>query len=490
MFAVGAVLVSFAGACTAAGSTPSAPPSTSSPASQSAAPVLSPPATVELITPLPTPVVTPLPSLPEPGANWIGLGWSDPIAVNLPWRYPPQVLVEWQGWFIGIGDPGLDSPGPLVASSTDLVKWTPLASGASAPSVGSLDLQVAAGPSQIVIFAMAPGPMLCGGCVCTNGPSGVVDEIWTSPDGVSWDRSASTAVFDGGNVWSVAGGPSGMVAVGDRGFHRPAIWFSTTGSTWRELKVPSALFESAGLHEVAAVPRGFVAGGSVGGSSYLEQPGYSGDAGGDAAAWWSPDGLSWSKASVESPPLEKLHFGHVYVAPSGLVATGWADDSQGFSAWTSPDGRSWDYLDSWQSIEPGGPWRDILVDGGRLLGLVHGPDTDTNHLWESLDGKSWHELTLTGNAQAIEMLGWSARRFLTPDGMLQQPWDSIDGRFVMYRGTALTDGNQARIAGANVVAHHARPGGAAITGVRTWPIFGGGGTQWRVWSEPGSNAPC
>jgi hypothetical protein len=118
------------------------------------------------------------PSPLGPNEPWGGLAWSGRVAADLPWGHVPAQLIGWNGRYVGLDFAGPDNTGEVVvASSTDLAKWTVLARGAGGPfphglSGGSVAL--VAGPAGLV----AIGPY--GVCVspCTA-------EVWTSADGAT-----------------------------------------------------------------------------------------------------------------------------------------------------------------------------------------------------------------------------------------------------------------------------------------------------------------
>lgn len=167
--------------------------------------------------------------------------------------------------------------------------------------------------------------------------------VWTSDDGISWDRiSADGSGLDGPGGYSIhdltTGGP-GYVAVGaavEDGSTGPAIWVSEDALVWT--RVYSAGFIPGDeLTAVAASDDGIVA---VGGSWAPD-------------IWFSPDGWDWQR--VETPPSAYLN--DVAYADWGFVAVGRdyeeVQDDSGAVIGTnerpivaiSPDGVTWEYLD-------------------------------------------------------------------------------------------------------------------------------------------------
>lgn len=153
---------------------------------------------------------------------------------------------------------------------------------------------------------------------------------------------------------SVTQGPTGLVAVGADGQAdgyekksynwRAAAWVSEDGVTWqRATPDQTALVGEGGLsmNDVVGFEGGYVAVGT--------QSTDDGDGGADqrAAAWFSPDGITWTRIAHDPAVFgdyeDNLSMSAVAVGPSGFVAVGAAgsDDEQHGVVWTSPDGIAW-----------------------------------------------------------------------------------------------------------------------------------------------------
>jgi hypothetical protein len=174
---------------------------------------------------------------------------------------------------------------------------------------------------------------------------------------------------------------------------------------------------------VTAIQGGYVA---TGGSKRLvPQPGWMGTIGGAVEAWWSPDAVTWSRASVEVPKGGAQWMGQIYETDKGLLATGFlyvaGDDRVAFrsAVWTSSDhGHSWQYhaTDTTEPEElrasfvpeiPVSQWGMLASDGHRFVsfstpvfGWTFGEMPFTG-VWESFDGTTWHQL----NGAGLEFLG-------------------------------------------------------------------------------------
>lgn len=153
---------------------------------------------------------------------------------------------------------------------------------------------------------------------------------------------------------SVTQGPAGLVAVGADGqadgymerSHnwRAAAWVSEDGVTWLRATPNQTAFVGEGglsMNDVVGFEGGYVA---VGTESIDD-----GDGGADqrAAAWFSPDGITWTRIAHDPAVFgdyeDNLSMSAVAVGPGGFVAVGAAgrDDGQHGVVWTSPNGIAW-----------------------------------------------------------------------------------------------------------------------------------------------------
>ena len=405
---------------------PSSSTSPSGPATPSGSPAPS-------VSPRPTGTFAP----PAAGAEWGGLTWAPPVTPDLPWGHPPGDLVAWQGRQIGIDF--VSRAGPLlgdvvVAGSTDLVHWATLAAGPGSglPVGGGLPWLVA-GPTQLVALGFTQSAACPSDPI--NAPMECLTGISTSADGANWKPVTDFAAFHGLSVYAVVGGPKGLVAVGSSGWEKPVIWYSATGSSWQRVDLPDSTFAGAHLGQVAAVPGGFVATGSTGGTNHSGDVAFLGDWGERAGAWWSPDGKTWTRASVELPKAGGVDLGRVYATSKGMVAVGWNSrgDHPVAEAWSSSDGRSWHMLTiaSEQSsyatnqAVPFDGFNPCFGDGVRLVFVAPATGVgDLAEIWESMDGAAWHKLMAGGSTDDLADLSASSGTsfvgpvFVTQDGLI------------------------------------------------------------------------
>jgi len=271
--------------------------------------------------------------------------------------------------------------------------------------------------------------------------------VWTSSDGMTWDRVPATAAFAGGSMSAVAAGGPGFVAVGTAGGEgsatHAAVWTSLDGRSWTRVpdapvfadpEDPGVSTSMTGLavagRRIVAIgdvfmgavwtstdgfrwerARRFDAGGGVngvvaGGPGFVAVGGY----GALAFAWVSSNGLDWDK--VEMDGLQDTALA-LTVAPDGtFVATGQLSEpnAEVAVAWTSSDGRTWRRAPSVASLPPGvsvpSPGPDSVVklaytatmravttfdQGFVAVGgdTIFEPLENKGAIWTSSDGKLW-----------------------------------------------------------------------------------------------------
>ena len=401
-------VVTVSGACAgssshAESSTPAASPSQT----QSASPSVTPTATA---APSATPVVTPPPTV-APGQPWRGLTWSEPVQPDLPWvdvaasisqNTVANALPMWtscQGKIFGLASL-FNTQGSVVASSTDWVHWTTLAKGSALPF----------GIEQLLGLACANSSLV----LLTVPTDAIGVHVWTSVDGANWTARDSRA-FKGGTFSGMASGRSGLVVTGSVGSTRASeavVWFSHDGLAWQEIRLPGNTRHDDYGSSVAAFAGGYSVVGQTG-VTYPKQGGDAylpGETAGDAAAWYSADGIHWKQAAVDGNDKEAGGMDKVYAASGGLMATGSLSigGEPPSAAWTSKDGRQWklavDYRNPPADYQPSIPvWmvtgmdgRDnIWSDGQRMVALPY--NNEGKLIAEvSLDGAHWQVLDETG----------------------------------------------------------------------------------------------
>jgi hypothetical protein len=263
------------------------------------------------------------------------------------------------------------------------------------------------------VASSALGARFPGGVIVAVEDATGQGTVHRSTDGLTWTSDPGPRLCDVNSCPSVrtlrlslpdtlAGNEAGVVAITSP----DGVAFSADGITWQLLPWPGPA--AAQVQGVATFGSGFVAVGTSGTTSR------------SPVAWWSKDGLDWTRAMVD--PQTGDGFTAVYAANGGLIALSSTVQTPGrTSFWTSSDGRTWklgdDPLGLVQSGEGQGSANGVFSgDGTRLLGFDPGATSQSAEYWTSLDGSAWTKLTVTGDGTVASTIDLSP--FLLRDGIL------------------------------------------------------------------------
>ena len=339
--------------------------------------------------------------------------FEDPISVRP--SEPPVAPVS----------PGPSTPAALVGESWEAMKFD---------DGGTGGWMVAATLSGSDLVGVGRG-----GCVPDfNNPTNCYGAAWTASPGEPWVRAPDQPGLEMGLgvsssgplklISDVVAGPAGLVAIGyDIGPPRlscevapctsgPAVWRSQDGRTWERARIdlgPGIIDRfSDPVAAITADADGYV---MVGFASGLDR---SGAIDARAAAWASPDGLTWTRANDsedlflgacidtgETPACPGMLA--VTATPTGFVAVGHAyngnDGQSRPSAWTSPDGSDWtlavnglDFHGRLSGVTAGGP-------GLVAVGTICEPSC-VGVAATSVDGSVWSFAPIEG-ATGLEDVG-------------------------------------------------------------------------------------
>jgi hypothetical protein len=307
------------------------------------------------------------------------------------------------GLLVAVGDSGGSEENfmrdGLILISSDGLAWERV----SDPD----DLEFG-GKGLNAVIAAGPGYVVAGGSCDTEERGPFLPALWTSADGLEWDRVPHDPELfgDRGGIYDLRIYDSrilasGVFCVGE--VCSWAVWSSPDGFTWERVWESE---ESWATRMVA------------GDSNLL--------AFGDEAIWISGDGLTW-----EPVPRDPEVFGEDPEAPwvvydmafgsAGFVAVG--TDGTDAIVWLSLDGLTWERLphdpevfgdSSMKSVIPWGDgylavgpeWAIGEELGGPVPGLpsVPGPP----EIWASPDGRTWHRIAIGEEAAAIRSVVESA----------------------------------------------------------------------------------
>ena len=249
-----------------------------------------------------------------------------------------------------------------------------------------------------------------------GGPGGWVavgpQAIWTSPSGLAWTLAATHGIspqLPGDSVWVVTKTADGFLAAGTgsangagRGATQAVIWTSRDGVTWQRMTAAQLGLAGPGetvlnISYATAQGNATVISGTVarGGTSY-------------DAAWLSTnDGAAWTRVTIPADhgagtAITGLGFdgsGLIAVRP-GRTASGAADGI----AYFSPNGQAWQYS---ATIDPVGGWSPSLVKGSDYGFVVTGTSASGQLVGYTSTGTgtTWLPTGLLGNAAAESVVG-------------------------------------------------------------------------------------
>jgi hypothetical protein len=251
-------------------------------------------------------------------------------------------------------------------------------------------------PGLQQLSGVAHGPagwVAVGGVRAAVAPHPVVV---TSPTGKNWQAADGSAAFAGTGVFTVAAaaGPGGYVIVGRQvvqGRSVPAAWWSAGLTGWQRAAGLGGAGASQQMLAASSRAGGFVAVGSDG-----SRP----------AAWMSPNGRTWTLASLPVPPdAARAQLQQVTVNGRRIVAIGMS---------ATPTGQTAPFAA--ESVNGGATWTQSLLpspDGAAAVDAVAatgGGFTATGTygtsgrrdvvIWTSTDGLTW-----TANSPSVTGLG-------------------------------------------------------------------------------------
>jgi hypothetical protein len=226
--------------------------------------------------------------------------------------------------------------------------------------------------------------------------------IWryqAAGDDEGWTLSTPDALGGNHEQWAfdVATNETGTLVAGGEnawGEVRPRLWFSADGEAWRSVDDGAGgPFDTTGdesVRDIAAVANGFVAVGSATGD------------GQDGAAWFSPDGTTWSR--VEAPGLGgpgRQALESVIWTGDVIVTGGYTTDANGQGqpvVWRSTDGAKWSNPSAPLALDGDGRTAAadysvtaLSYDSGGIT--ASGGNDWRPHTWWSTDGgQSWRLL--------------------------------------------------------------------------------------------------
>ena len=356
----------------------------------------------------PSASVAPSPSAIVPGPTPAAPATASPTSTVVP-TAPPQVGLAWQrvadpdlisrprdGRMYGVtaGGPGaiawgsIYGAGPRIWTTVDGLDWR------AASVEGASDAEQGYPADVLDVTAGGPGYVAVGGYSRAGG-DGQTSIVWTSVDGLTWQRIPFGPVFERSGMSQVVAWKGEILAFGcenasaaDCGPGR--VWASPDGGTWARItpNLPEGLVS---LRSVApADDRLWGVGVSdPSGDMFSDYP--------RPPRVTSLDGRTWTTAPLPVLGIERLHPlpGGLYltVEPSGDQPPAWVSRTPG--VYRSTDLATWEPLAVGHQLG-----LEIIAVGGTLI-MAGASDASDARAWRSTDGgRTWVAVQAAGTPPA------------------------------------------------------------------------------------------
>jgi len=251
--------------------------------------------------------------------------WSSSDAINWVYRgtapFSPRdghrvVVYKGDLWMIG-GSTSIEYKND-VWRSADGINWEPVETEG--------EIFIPRSSHEVVVYG--DDLWVIGGAV-THPDFQIVNDVWSSSDGIHWTKKTAAANFEARSGHQVVAYGEGMWLIAGRagGFKRD-VWFSTNGIHW-EKQTSSANFDPRANHQVVVFGDKMWLIDGLGGKLRKDM-------------WSSTNGKDW-KDETGSHPFSARTRHQVVVYDGDLWVIGGADEP-GFSendVWRSSDGKDW-----------------------------------------------------------------------------------------------------------------------------------------------------
>lgn len=307
--------------------------------------------------------------------------------------------------FVGVGE-DLRIGGPVDGAiwwTPDAMVWNRVDVSEAGLANSEVDLVATDGRRIIAVGRARAGDM---------GPEGP-GISWISEDSKRWRRLA-VRPFEDTLVSGLVGSPTGFMAWG--GSEGATVMFhSGDGLSWD--RVPAGdVFADAAINAVLPFRGGFVAVGAQ--MPARSDTNIGGPDGRTAAAWWSPDGLTWRAGSTDAGP----GLGSLYVGATGLLALGGSECGSCIAPanlWQSADGQHWHRLGTDMTTFP-----IYSSDGARIVRFDW---QGSGQAAASFDGSTWQPLGAPGTADLDRLIVGRNGLLVLQSIARQRPQDEVDG---------------------------------------------------------------
>ncbi len=236
-----------------------------------------------------------------------------------------------------------------------------------------------------------------GGQGVGSGASSRLNDVWSSPDGVTWTQVLAHAPFSARNAHTVTAFNGKLWVMGgqttwDNRFND--VWSSPDGITWTQ-ELTNAPWPARSAHEVLVHDNKlWLIGGADTTDADLRD------------VWSSPDGVTWTQVTSSANWPSRRGFGVASFEGKLWVMGGLINNWDVFEndVWSSTDGITWTEETANAAWQVRASHQVEVFDGKMwvLGGSAADWDSEYSDVWFSEDGKNWVRTT--------EAADWQARR--------------------------------------------------------------------------------
>ena len=292
-----------------------------------------------------------------------------------------------------------------------------------------------AGASISALVQGASGLVAVGDC----GDSGAFQcpTVWTSPDGLEWTAHALPHEWPYTAVWHLAAGAKGYVTGGydyDIGHGAPPepqtryrLWTSTDGVAWDRTGA-MAVRDFAHRNETEIIPSDLALAPS--GAVVVEQLYHT--IGPGTGPYVSEDGREWELVGPEAFGREAFFVSRVESTPAGILLAGGTCQGCLEGVWSSTNGSAWTEVGQIE-LPSTASATSFATDGRRTVVAMHGSccsalwgSDESGHWGERLDvaGMSYLGVAYTGSRfVAVGETEAGYVSFVSPDGIA---WTEVE----------------------------------------------------------------
>ncbi|RLA67147.1 MAG: hypothetical protein DRQ78_03150 [Epsilonproteobacteria bacterium] len=306
-----------------------------------------------------------------------GINWTEATSsADFPIRYDTTLTThDSKMWVIG----GYSDTSNLsdVWSSIDGITWTEEVSIASFASSdngydGRYGHQTVSFNDKLYVISGFAG----------NSTS-IVNDVWSSSDGVSWTLENNNTSFNHREYFQVVEHSSELYLIGgeEKEDHEYSndVFSSSDAITWSR-ETTAKLPEQTDASSVVFNGKIWVVGGSK------ERGGYSDD------VWSSEDGINWTQETNSAAFGDRIYHKVLAYDDKLWLIAGKKDSVYMNDIWSSEDGITWTEVTSSANFSARTSFSAVVSNG--LMLVVGGYDnTKLNDVWSSSDGETWTQMS-------------------------------------------------------------------------------------------------